>query len=448
MTRQLQTRQLAGPERVMTPVDVLVSPVGPHGVDRDDAPPEEAGFTIVETVVALAIFGLLTAVVAASFAGLFGFTKTNQNRALALNVANKVIDRLHAVPALQLPNGTLAPERYTVDGVEFQVVTSAAFVPQGADANGSACDAGAGGLSAKRISVAVTWEGMGSTKPVRSDTLRRLTVADLNPSKGSTSIKIVDRNNAVGVGHVVTLQPGNKTYKTGNDGCAVFLALEPGLYTAQLGTPGFVDRAGQPAPLRSVSVIAGALVKDPGFEYDRAAALTTSFSTAPGYPMVPQPGVSVGESVAGAKAYPACTGSVTPCSSSSATGAAIQGLFPSVSGYRAWIGSCAGARLGTPNATVLPPGGSATTVLTAGRVKVTTQKKDSSRLFGGTVTFKQNSDAGCAGGYTTSLIAAVASDVVQVSLPYGTWLVSVNGGPAISQSFTNASEQNVTVKAP
>lgn len=393
---------------------------------RPPGRPADAGFSMAEVVVALMLFGILAGTVSVSLASLLRTTRDDQSRALAASMANRVIDRLHAVPASQLPQGQQPPQTFRSDGRTFSLVTTTELVSEGGgSAASSACDA-SGSLSARRISVVVTWSGMGAARPVRSDTLRRLSVAELDMTRGTVTTRIVDRSGSPLAGHTVTLTPGPVTYTTGAAGCAVFSGLAPGNYAVALGTTGFVDPTGDPAPTRSVTAVAGTTTRDPGFSYDRAATLAATWAIAAGdtaasYPVPLGVGLLLGHSAyttsGSVRSFPSCPASPS-CSTPVTDGAAVTGLFPSAEGYRPWVGACADATTGsTPAPLVLGAGATVSTTPAPVRVRITTTPKSAAT----SVTVTHAADAGCPDGLSAVVVGSTSTGTAQVGLPAGTW---------------------------
>lgn len=414
----------------------------------------DEGFSMVEVVVALMLFGILASAVAVTLGHVLTATRDDQSRALAANLATRVIDRLHAVSASQLPDGVQAPQMFTSDGRQFSVVTATALVAEGTSATGSACDSG-GALSARRISVVVTWAGMGSTRPVRADTLRRLNVTELDATKGTISTKVTDRNGSPAANHVVTLTPGAVTYTTGADGCAVFSGLTPGPYAVSLNTAGYVDPTGTTVPARSVTATAGVVTKDPGFSYDRAATLAASWAVASGdtagsYPVPTGTGVVLGHSAysgsGSARSFPSCPATPACSTASGTTGATVAGLFPSTEGYRTWAGACADARTSTsPSPTVLQPGALTSVSVAPVRVRVQIRKKPK-QTYVSTVTVTHAADTGCPGGFSVTL--AVTNGAAAVGLPAGAWTFSISGDSATPTLAPGSSPTTVQLVMP
>lgn len=394
---------------------------------------EDDGFTLIEVVVALTLFGILAGTVSLAFGAVLKQTQRNQNRVIAANIGQRVIDRIHALQFSDIPLGKQPAQQFTSGGQLFSVVVATSLVPEGAAGAISACD-GTGALSATRVSVEITWAGMGSARPVRTDTIRAQTVQDQDPTLGTVTVKVVDRNAQPAPDHVVTLSPGSRTFTTGNDGCAVFPSLVPGGYTASLSTAGFVDKTGTAAPARPVTAVAGVTTKDPGFSYDRAATLAGTWTvqapqTLTAYPLLAGMGAGLGNSAftAGVRSYPTC-GASTPCATVTPSGVNVTDLFPSTEGYRPWSGACTDAKPASlPAAVVLGPGVNGTVNLPVAPVLLTLNTSAGAALNAGTVKITHAADSACA-AVSTSITAPVGSNKVQLSLPGGTFSFQVATG--------------------
>jgi len=402
------------------------------------APRSDDGVSLVEVVVALFVFGLLATAVLATLTRSLELTTSNDRRAAALNVAARQIEVARATATADLAS-TTSPLEVRVDGAQYRIEQTVSLIPQG---GGSACDGAAGPLAAKRISVSVTWDGMGLVGPVRTDTIKALSLADSQPDKGAISVKVVDRTGAPAAGHVVTLKPGNLTATTSSDGCVVFPGLTPGTrYTATLSTAGYVDPRGVAKPLRSdITVTASGLTKDPGFVYDRAGTLTVQPDADPTFPVPPTVGVGLANSAdtTDVRSYPIC--GPAPCVTSSRT---VTGLFPAEAGWQAWLGTCADARPAGLTAVAFPPGGSATATAPTAPVEISVVDEDGNpknrQVFA--IHFP---DSGCEDGEKHIL---GPGSVIRASLPAGRWFLGNTDNNFIDVTLTaGAAPRQLTVQ--
>lgn len=400
-----------------------------HRLHRHD----DEGLTLVEVVVALTLFGVLLSTVSVALTSMLTKVRSNQNRTVAANLAQRVIDRLHAVPAAQLPEGAMPTQTFRNGGDVFTVNASATTVTDGASGvtTTSECE-GSGALNAKRLTVVVTWAGMGSTRPVRTDTLRQLTTGELDLAKGGVSIRVVDRAGQPVGGQRVTLSPGNQPDDTDPFGCASFTGLTAGSYTltvTQVTAPGSqarVDWSGSTSPTRTVTVIGGAQTRLEDIAFDRQAQVRLTWPTDSRYPMLlggtVQAGAGLGSSafVGGDRSYPPCgTAPSAPCATSTSTSATIGGLFPFSTGYQYWAGWCSDARptSSVPTATVTPNATSTVAAPVALIQVQTVDNKNAPTSSPDDITIRNN--AGCYSAVTGRTSGGTGQ--LWLSLPAGTW---------------------------
>lgn len=106
------------------------------------------GLTIVETIVALAILGVVLSFVVPSFVTNLQISSRTELRGTAVAVAQQVLEGLRQVDPTTLPStGNSAPQSITVQGRTFQAVTTYC-------AQASFCSA-----SARHVRVAVSYNG-------------------------------------------------------------------------------------------------------------------------------------------------------------------------------------------------------------------------------------------------------------------------------------------------
>ena len=202
----------------------------------------DGGFTLMEVIVAMTLF---TALVSAALGVLLRTTHAvggNTRRVTAASLVNRQIESVRSMRAIDIPDGgSIRTE--TVGGTTYTIRQTASYVPN--EATTSVCTATGNVLAYKLITVKVTWPNMGSIKPVRADTLRSVGLGanGLDATKGTVALTVVDAAGAPATGTVVTLSPGGSSVNTGDDGCAVFVGLNPGNYTASMDTAGHVGVA-------------------------------------------------------------------------------------------------------------------------------------------------------------------------------------------------------------
>jgi Tfp pilus assembly protein PilV len=137
-----------------------------------DPEARDAGLSIVEVVVALLVFAVITVGSIIAVGTTLTISSDNRSREVAANLAAQAVDVARAVTdVVAVASGTTTT---VVNGTTFTVAQTAAWITTtGVDATCTpASSSGNGSLFYKRLQVAVTWSGMRkSTAPVRSDTI-------------------------------------------------------------------------------------------------------------------------------------------------------------------------------------------------------------------------------------------------------------------------------------
>lgn len=383
------------------------------------------GISLIETVVAMMVFVVFSVVAASYLINTLRVDQSNTQRVVAANLAAQQIELVRGTATLSLPDGasqvTPSPQ---VAGTTYVVRQQVRFVTGAA---GDSVCAGTGStLAYKLVTVNVSWDGMGSVKPVRADTLRALGLGtnQADVRKGTAAIAVVDAGGQPVSG--VTVAVGATSRVTDTDGCAVFPNLDPGTtYTATLSAAGYVGRQGEPSLTTTFSVTAGQVTRTPPLSYAPAGSLAVTLSSPAGYLPPPTLGVTLDSSVltpTTARSFPECP-TAAPQSCVSGTPRTARALFPAV--YAAWAGSCADARPTSPPAVAVASGptpGSVTAAL--GALQLTLSTTTQSSLAGATLYAYHRLAAGsCNGGESWPMQVASAAER-RLALPPGTWDVS------------------------
>jgi prepilin-type N-terminal cleavage/methylation domain-containing protein len=396
---------------------------------------DEAGFTLVEVLVALVLLSVISSGVAYGLIQSSRITGDSRTRVVAANVAAQEIDRVRAV-ADPLTIETASFDT-TLNGQEFHVLRSATW--EGRDPSGSPCDGGNSRfLAYKTVSVRVTWDHMGGTQPVRSDTIITPSVDSLDPTLSSIAVKILG-NESQGVETALVRLTGPTTDDQYSDehGCVFFTQLPAGTYTLTAEKSGHVDTARATVATSQVTTSAGQTTAVQ-FDYDEATALDLTLPTGT-YPAPAAVPVTIGNSGLQPRGTLTSTGSGTARS--------IESLFPFAGGYQVWAGSCGDA---DPEGTVRTPEGnpgapyhdggrreapvsaepgqraSATVVMSSVDVRFT--DASGNPLAGYVVRAVHDSDPDtCTAGEAYDLGATDASGYVRAALPFGTWRFQAAG---------------------
>jgi len=248
---------------------------------------DAAGMTLIEVLVAMLIFALVSTGIIYTMLSTLTITRDSRARQVASNLAAQQIDLSRDAKDLFLLVDN--DHDVTLNGDTFHVHTSTQWVSD-PDLEFS-CGAGGGALRYKRVNVTVTWDNMRSvTNPVRSDTVIDPKVRINDPTKGTILVSVL---NAVGTGVAgvtVATSPSTGTVIAPTDaqGCTYILKANPGAYTVTVSGTGYRDGNQNATASTSVSVTMGTS-SSAGFLYDKAATFTTHLATT----FTPGPGVTL-----------------------------------------------------------------------------------------------------------------------------------------------------------
>lgn len=248
---------------------------------RLSAAAPDAGFSLIEAVVAMLVFAIIAIGVGYSTVTILKITDDTRHRQVATNLATTALDtaRLLADP-FDVVNAVTTT---VISGTTYTITRSTSWVEtSGADVG---CGTGTGTLQTKRINVTVTWVGMLSTTPaVRSDTLLAPDTRINDPAKGTIRISVLDVGGAGEADVAVTITPTSggavlteQPEETDTDGCSYALKVAPGTYSVAISRANSVDQLQNAAPSKSVVVTAGGSVAAQ-FQYDYAARFTLAYA--------------------------------------------------------------------------------------------------------------------------------------------------------------------------
>ncbi len=403
----------------------------------------QEGFTIIELMVAITVFALLMAAAALGMNGALNLTRNNRSRAVAANLASQTVDNIQATDFDQINIGyqQLSPPGCafcTVDGVDYTIKINTEWV--GPTTLTSDCSGGSNANPAYlRASISVEWANMGGALPVQDQTLVTPPVGTFDSNSGNIGVLVLDRSAKpeVNIPVSITGPAGSDTVFTTADGCAFFAYLDPGSYTVSLGSAGYVNDQGVASPSQVVTVVAGSTVQTQ-VNYDKAATLNLTMVGGSGGTVpnaLPYTIFNTGLLPGGSKRISG-TGQTGP-------NRTLSSLFPYLSGYQVWAGSCLDADPQGqkpsggpyyPGATRDPaimttPGGA-----TSGNINMPSLlvnvRKAGVPLAGATVLAVHAADTvnGCSSGQTFTLTGTTdINGNILAALPYGLWTIQVTG---------------------
>jgi prepilin-type N-terminal cleavage/methylation domain-containing protein len=381
------------------------------------------GFTLIEVVVAMAIFSVVAAVTLGVVLQTTRVAGSNLRRTAAANLVTRQIEGARSATALSLTDGTQTAS-VTVAGITYTVKQTVRY--QTPDNAGSVCSSTGTSLAYKLVRVSVTWPNMGAIPPVQADTLKAVGVGSDGldqTSLGTLALQVSNASGGPQAGVTVTLSPGNVSHTTGDDGCAVFAALSPGTYSVSASMAGWAGIANtQAASVTNLGVSAAGITRG-NLLYDTTRSVNVQLNSTTGAYLPSTMPLRLGDSYVPETTYPVCSGTPTAACSSGLPGT-VQALFPAV--YTVKVGACAETSPSQATVDVRPSEQPTPTVT----VPVATVAIDVRKILVGTSLAGRVVTAthalGCNETYTLPSTTAGGSLLV---LPYGTWTLSTPIAP-------------------
>lgn len=413
----------------------------------DGAGPDD-GVSLMEVMVALLVFAIVSSGVIATLSLSVQETRDGRNRVQAAQLAARELEiarnrftstAVGAGPDSIVLNAVANPDARTqvagspqvIDRTPYTVTRTAQWTGASSAAGVSPCDSGATDtLTYLHVRVQVTWPQMGRTPPVVSDTILTPPAGMTSPTpSGHIAVKILDAVGGPQPGVTITVSRTgySRSGITSTDGCAIFPFLTPASYTtvvSSAGLPGtYVDQSGATSISTLIGVSAGNLQKQT-FSYDQAATLSFAYEAPAGFTMpagldaMPMKLSGSNLQPLGWKNYP---GAGSPRT--------IADLFPSSAGYGFGLGTCnSNTSAGTASTS---PGVTTSVVYRPIPVTATVLMDGEGTPYSGVeVTATGVTDGGCPTAPTLVLGTTDANGQLLTSLPAGTWVLKVTGTSA------------------
>lgn len=411
----------------------------------------DTGLTLVEVIIALVIFSIITVGAITSVGTVLVMTRDNRSREVATNLASQAIDAVRSEDDIfDLANTTTTTP---VGGATYTVTQKVSWLTDtGVD---SLCTSpatkGNGALLYKHVNVTVTWTAQKSTtQAVRADTIVAPSSKINDPATGTILIAVtgatglgmpnvtasVDKDTTVAGNTAVTPKAEAQPKVTNTDGCAVAVKVVPGTYAVTLGTAAGkndVDPDQDSTPTKTVTVAAGDST-GVSFSYDAGDDFSMTYanfaSNYTGNALVPTD----------LKTTVLSTGRQYTASSP----ALDQFLYPNASGYTFLAGafvptggtaaSClspdpeswpktATNKKGKRPAPVSADVTSKRAVVQVPMGVATVNVKAGDTLIQATTTAATGGDPGCAAGMTYNFTRVAGATSATIALPYGTWSI-------------------------
>ncbi|MGV8852775.1 MAG: type IV pilus modification PilV family protein [Rhodoglobus sp.] len=248
----------------------------------------DAGMSLLEVLVAMMIFAVVSLGVLQSLTTVLTVTRDNRSRVVATNLASQEIDLARdAGDVFTLEDATYDK---TLNGDVFTIKRLTEWVPS---SNTSAsCGTGGGTLQYKRVNISVTWPNMRKgTEAVRFDSLLAPDDRINDPALGTILVSVIGGSGSGSSGVSVTATPSsapngaqNLTVvppATDSQGCSYILKVKPGNYDVTVSRSGYITDAGQvAAPSKLTQVVAGT-ASSVSFNYDKAATFRVKYVSDP-----------------------------------------------------------------------------------------------------------------------------------------------------------------------
>ncbi len=408
------------------------------------AAPRDEGMTLIEVIVALALFLVVTGAVLKMLGGAITLAAEDRYRMVATSLAARELEITRdafssrgrgpttittdqVVNPDPLPDGTPGAP-LVVDDVPYTVTRTAQWAQTGSAAASTCDDGGTEELAVLRVKVEVTWPGLGDRPPVEMDTVMAPSKGIYSTSTGHLSVRALDATAAPVGGLTIRIAGpgGTRTSVSAADGCAVFGFLTPGSYTVDTTATGLVTPDGTTS--KTVSVQSGLLTRTT-VQYDTAARVRIEYQTVAGHTL-------------GASGFPVTlthsrfsTGQRTLTGTVSAGVQQLTAVWPDPAGYGLWAGACADS---DPSKSARPV---PLVPAEAGETATVQVPLASVALTGGgsgkTVTATRAADATCPAGATITLGTTSSAGALKTALPYGAWTLRTSS-PVKTKAVTLA----------
>jgi Tfp pilus assembly protein PilV len=242
---------------------------------------DEAGFGLIEGIVAAVIFAILALGVLAAVDGAARSTGREKARAVASSLVERDQERMRTMRAVDLPEYRWTRD-VTVGDAVYTIASEADWVSDNGVTDVSCTSAG-GKADFLRLRSTVTSKAFGtSTASARIDSLMTPPIGSAGGNNGTLSVQVSDRDNqpVSGIGVSVSGEDAgfSGTKATNAKGCAVFAYVPADTYDIAMNTASYVSPDGVQSVAATGTVTTGTASVVPVL-YDRAGSLTASFDT-------------------------------------------------------------------------------------------------------------------------------------------------------------------------
>lgn len=245
---------------------------------------QDDGMTLVEVMVAMFIFALVSTGVVYTMLSVMSLGRDSRARQVATNLAAEAIDRAREEEDIFLLLDST--DEHELNGDTFHVQRTAAWVSD-PDADLS-CGGGGNALRYKRVNIEVSWENMrAGSAPVRTDTIIDPKSRVNDPTKGTLLVSVLNGEGTGTPGVTVRAQPINASgspigsalpaVTTDAQGCAYVLRVEPGNYRITIEKANHRDVENVASPTTTTGVERGSTASV-AFSYDVMSRFRLTFA--------------------------------------------------------------------------------------------------------------------------------------------------------------------------
>jgi prepilin-type N-terminal cleavage/methylation domain-containing protein len=244
------------------------------------SPSSEAGFALIEVIVAAAVLAIVALAVLSGIDGATSASAREKARAVAANLAEQDQERLRAMPIDLLRNPPQSGD-VKVDGVSYQIKSEAKWITD--DLGGEpTCGKDSNQVEYLHIITTVTSTVVGKrTPPVTVDSLVAPTT-EWAEDHGTLGVRVVDRTSTKGVVNIRVVASSTDytppAVLTDINGCAVFKTMPVGSYTITLDQGPYLDRTLTQKSTVNQTVVAKK-VSFVTMQYDKGTSARVSITT-------------------------------------------------------------------------------------------------------------------------------------------------------------------------
>lgn len=242
----------------------------------------DEGFTLIEVLVALLVFAIVSTGIIAGLTTIVQMTTDNRSRVTAANLASQDLDQVRAISDTYTVQSVPSHPLY-VDGKTYRLTRTVTWI---SSAGASVSCNSSTNLFFLHVNVRVTWDGMiGTETGVQDDTILAPADGSTNSSLGAIAVSVVgfDGQPVSGIAVSVAVATGGPgeaptaPKPTTADGCTYANGVKPGNYVVSIFKSGYRDQTGNTNPSKSVTVQAGS-TSSVQFVYDQAGVINVVYT--------------------------------------------------------------------------------------------------------------------------------------------------------------------------